>query len=201
MTDNAAMDETAQLCMSTLESILQTPAVEKRPFPGEIDTSLLRGSVPYETSLADPEDMQFNRTPRSSRRRGTRPRRKTRKSQNEDRESISPIRRPDELHVHEQGIDINVGNILRDTSSPKRKESYLSSTSTVHKSPDFPIYAPIPTSGLYTQFSPTTAPLSSNIPIFSEDSAFTSVKSKSSSHHKIMEPSSSMWNQPRYVIY
>lgn len=159
------MDNIAELCLSTLESVLKTPAVENKGFPGS-------GSI----TLISPAEGDFARTPKSS--RGRRPRRKTRKSQNGDRESVSPTQFsqgiPEESnHVHEQGIDINVSDVVRNQSSQEPKNA--NNKKSLPK-PKHPIHAPVATTRSYTLFSPPGAPLTGNAPVFSENSAFTPVK-------------------------
>uniref|UniRef100_A0AC34RRB2 Nudix hydrolase domain-containing protein n=1 Tax=Panagrolaimus sp. JU765 TaxID=591449 RepID=A0AC34RRB2_9BILA len=164
MQESTTLDNTAELCLSALESILKTPAVESKPLPGSANIALI-----------SPAEGDFARTPKSS--RGRRPRRKTRKSQNGDRESVSPTQFslgiPEESsHVHEQGIDINVGDVVRNQSS---QEPNNANTKSLQKH-THPIHAPVATTRSYTLFSPPGAPLTGSAPVFSENSAFTPVK-------------------------
>ncbi|KAE9553187.1 hypothetical protein FO519_003583 [Halicephalobus sp. NKZ332] len=188
--DSAALDQTAELCLSTLESVLQTPAVERKPFPGEPSSSLFRGSIPMDSvSPSEPGESCFFRTPKSS--RGKRPRKKTRKSQNGDRESVSPTNQTileesfHGQHAHEQGIDIDVSNVIRNVS-PRPKSMSTPSPPSIRQGPEHPIiHAPVATTRSYLPFSPpATAPTPGTLPVFSETSAFTPVKASPSSSTK-----------------
>lgn len=194
--EDSALDRTAELCLSTLESVLQTPAVEKKPFPGD-PNSLTRGSIPVDSvSPSESGECNFSRTPKSS--RGKRPRKKTRKSQNGEGESVSPSQAiPEEsFHgQHEQGIEIDVSHVIRNVS-PRSKSMSTPSPPSIRQDPEHPIiHAPVATTRSYLPFSPpATAPTPGTLPVFSETSAFTPVKSSPSSSTKSQRPGNGLSN-------
>ena len=197
--DDSALDQTAKLCLSTLESVLQTPAVERKPFPGE-PNSLTRGSIPLDSiSPSESGECNFSRTPKSS--RGKRPRKKTRKSQNGEGESVSPTAQPipeesfHGQHAHEQGIEIDVSHVIRNVT-PRSKSMSTPSPPSIRQDPEHPIiHAPVATTRSYLPFSPpATAPTPGTLPVFSETSAFTPVKSSPSSSTKSQRPGNGLTN-------
>jgi mRNA-decapping enzyme subunit 2 len=147
------LNETAELAFSTSESVLKTPATEKKPLPGEC-SSLHRGSEPYDPTIEEPNTQYFARTPKSSRSRRTR---KNRKSQSENynilsmgETSGSDVVLPENLLSHEQGINFNLSNLLEECKTPNSVGT--PSPPSLHQSPGRPLHAPVPTTLSYVPF-------------------------------------------------
>uniref|UniRef100_A0AC34F963 Nudix hydrolase domain-containing protein n=1 Tax=Panagrolaimus sp. ES5 TaxID=591445 RepID=A0AC34F963_9BILA len=176
------LNETAELAMSTSESVLKTPATEKKPLPGEECSSLHRGSEPYDPFAASSEEQNnqyFARTPKSSRSRRNRRNRKSQCSENDnilpfaEETSASDVILPENLLSHEQGINFNLSNVL-ECKTPNSVGT--PSPPSLHQSPGRPLHAPVPTTLSYVPFSPPAGPVKMNAQVFSETSAFTPVK-------------------------